>query len=425
IATDVAAGRGTHELLCQRIEGQHMQLRITLASDGDVTPRLRALRASWPRQSWAQRYLPGVYLEAPEPADFLTRYLSNMQGITSRIEAAIIAAEHLLDTRTAPQEALPWLAGWFDVALDPAWGEARSRAFIAHAVTFFGWRGTMKGVESALALAFGQPLGGTLFGSKDCRCEGAIRIVETFRTRRLGRIGAGDSSSIADAEIIDPGLAEQGAWRAFQTGLGRSASAAMASLPRLSVPGGHAQDWAAFLLRTSPARQYWQRFLTGRYRRIDALNDAHGSGWNSFGEVALNDAAAATAAGRADWGAFTAGLMPIARTAHRFSVLLPVGPGDATDAETLEGRRRLAARIVDLEKPAHTIFDVRFYFAMNRIGEARLGMDTTLGAGSRSADTLPPALLGRAWLGESFVGPDGPALPDGADLNASRTRLSC
>jgi hypothetical protein len=75
-------------------------------------------------------------------------------------------------------------------------------------------------------------------------------------------------------------------------------------------------------------------------------------------------------------------------------------------------------RIVELEKPAHTIFDVRFYFAMNRIGEARLGLDTTLGAGSRSTETITPAILGRAHLGEAFIGPDGPSAAD-------RLRLSC
>ena len=109
----------------------------------------------------------------------------------------------------------------------------------------------------------------------------------------------------------------------------------------------------------------------------------------------------------------------MAARAHRFSVLLPLKPGDATDAATLEGLRRLAARIIALEKPAHTVIDVRFYFAMNRLGEARLGLDTRLGQGSRAPELLPPAILGRAYAGESFIGPDGPADTPG------RRRLAC
>jgi hypothetical protein len=94
-----------------------------------------------------------------------------------------------------------------------------------------------------------------------------------------------------------------------------------------------------------------------------------------------------------------------------------VRPGEPTDSATLNAREALARRIIALEKPAHTIFDIRFYFAANRIGEARLGLDTAIGAGSRAPELLPPAILGRAYAGESFVGPDRPPLsPDRVEL---------
>ena len=383
LATDAAAGRGTLELLCQQMEG------ITLRGEGDATPQLRALRLSWPRMSWAQRWLPACYSETPADADFLTRWLANFEGTTSGIEARIASAAHLFDTATAPADFLPWLAGWFDVALDPAWNEARRRAFIAHAVQFFGWRGTIKGVESALALAFGAPLESTLFGAGDCTCPGTIRIVETYRTRLIGRVAAGDASFIDDAPEADVVAAERAAWVAFQVALGLPAAQRMAGLPRLVVPASHADHWAAFLARPNPPRALWQRHLAGRYRRIAALNAAHGTGWTSFAQVPLMDGPGATAVARSDWAQFSSLLLPIDRTAHRFSVLLPVAAGEATDSASLEQRRRLAMRIVALEKPAHTIFDVRFYFAMNRIGEARLGLDTTLGAGSRHPRPRP------------------------------------
>jgi phage tail-like protein len=417
VATDTLAQHGTFELLFQRIEGRFLEVRLTLSGDGDASPRLRALRASWPRVSWAERYLPALYREDPEPADFLERFLANMQGTTSVIEARMITAQALFDTRTAPLETLGWLAEWFDVALDPSWTEARRRLFIAHAIRFFGWRGTMRGLESALALAFDESLDGTLISDGDCVCEGAIRIVESYRTRTLGRIGAGDSSGVVDPPTHDSGLVERENWVASQRAAG--VSAPMMTLPRLSVPPARAADWATFLKTPSHDRAAWQRFLEARYRGIRPLNGAHGSDWASFGEIALCDTAPATATARADWAQFEKQLLPIDRTAHRFSVLLPVSATDATDGDTLKRREALARRIVDLEKPAHTIFDVRFYFAMNRIGEARLGHDTAIGAGSRAPELLPPAILGRAYIGESFIGADGlPLTPD-------RARLAC
>jgi phage tail-like protein len=416
-ATDLKARHGTFEFLFQRMQGRYLQLRITLEGDGDASPRLRALRASWPRLSWAEQYLPAIYREGPESADFLDRYLANMQGTVSGIEERMISAQTLFDTRTAPLETLGWLAEWFDVALDPAWKEAQRRAFIKHALCFFGWRGTMRGLESALALAFGQTLGNTLFGDGDCVCEGAIRIVETYRTRTLGRIGAGDSSGIADPPTHDAGLEERNRWVQFQRA--RGAGVVLETLPRLSVPSDHTDDWAAFVQLASQHRTNWQRLLRGRYRRLKPLNDAHGSDWQTFDAVALFDGDPATDKARADWLVFEQALMTIDRTAHRFSVLLPVLPSDATDAATLDDRRKLASRIIALEKPAHTIFDIRFYFAVNRIGEARLGMDTAIGDGSRAPELLPPAILGKAYLGESFAGPDGlPSSPD-------RARLAC
>ena len=89
------------------------------------------------------------------------------------------------------------------------------------------------------------------------------------------------------------------------------------------------------------------------------------------------------------------------RTAHRFSVLLPVTTV-TEDPFEMERRLQLARRIVELEKPAHTVFDVRFYWALNRIGEARLGIDTLLDVGSRAPQLLPDAVLGRAYVGRKL-----------------------
>jgi phage tail-like protein len=404
LPTDLHAGRGTFELLLQRMRGRYLQLRLTLRGDGNASPHVRALRLSYPRVSWAERYLPAVWRADPVAADFLDRFLANMQGTTSTIEARIVAAQVLLDSRTVPSEALAWLADWFDVALDPSWGEARSRAFVAHALRFFGWRGTIKGIESALALAFGQPLDATLFGDGDCTCEAGVRIVETYRTRELP----------APVDYA-AGEAERLRWVAFQQSLGRGTP--LTTLPRLSIPSAQAADWSAFLSRASADRAAWQRLLSGRYRRIDALNSAHGTAWANFAEIALCAVAPSTVTAAGDWALFASTLVPMRDAAHRFTVLLPVLPGEPTDSATLDARAALARRIIALEKPAHTIFDIRFYFAANRIGEARLGFDTAIGAGSRAPELLPPAILGRAYAGESFVGPDHPTLsPDRVDL---------
>jgi phage tail-like protein len=78
--------------------------------------------------------------------------------------------------------------------------------------------------------------------------------------------------------------------------------------------------------------------------------------------------------------------------AHRFTVMLPT----PLDPDT----ERLITRLIDLEKPAHTAFTVKPYWALFRVGEVRLGLDTLLGEGGR----IEPFRLGRSALAEAALG---------------------
>ena len=81
--------------------------------------------------------------------------------------------------------------------------------------------------------------------------------------------------------------------------------------------------------------------------------------------------------------------------AHRFTVLIPTTLDDDT--------QRLIERIVELEKPVHTTFAVKQYWAMFRVGEIRLGIDTVLGRGGQfETFELGKSALAEATLGAAF-----------------------
>jgi phage tail-like protein len=386
----------------------------------------------------------------------------------TQIEDRVVNVQALFDARTVPAQALAWLAGWFDIAFDPEWDERRQRLFVKHAMDYFQWRGTVHGLRLALELAFNPCIVENVFEGPDPDAEGprSIRIVETFQTRLVGEPGprevkleamwhpdegnaglverfavsqgvkATPSQLVTPFPLVAPdgeapaeawatfcqsalgfvpsiGAAERTSWRNFL--VARHAEVSTAVLPRdLPATEADAKDWRDFSASTASSwmRQHWHDFLARRYRRIERLDRAWGTSWGEFDLVALPDALPETHAAQVDWMQFERQVLGMHRTAHRFSVLLPVAEVTA-DPYELERRLGLARRIVDLEKPAHTVFDVRFYWAFFRVGEARLGIDTQLGAGSRAPELVPPAVLGRAYAGASFVG--GAARPKDGD----------
>jgi phage tail-like protein len=473
-----ARGEGCWDVLLQKLKGRYVQLRVTMAGDGRRSPSISAMRIWYPRFSYVERFLPALYSQEPVSGSFTERFLASVEGVNSVIEIKVAAAQYLLDPRFAPPEALDWLADWFDIALDPAWDEHRRRLFIKYAVRFFGWRGTLPGLRLALRLAFDPDITDCDFdlpGRAGDKANG-IRIVENFRTRRSGRHLDGGRldltlrplATISGAQWSPPegksGLVERWArhlgqssatpeqqmapfslvaddyetedwagfmmqqfgfvpqlggeagknWRAFQLSAGVEDP-----MSRQPVDGAmlNAGTWHEFAALISRNQQYWRQFLRGKYRQIGLLNRAWATKWSDFDQIALPDVLPETITAVEDWLMFEGQIIPMHSTAHRFSVLLPrrdTGFDQQREAQELA----LAKRIIALEKPAHTIFDVRFFWAMNRLGEARLGYDTQIGAGSRASQLIPPAILDRNVAGATFVG--GPQ-----NGQSGRERLAC
>lgn len=481
-------GEGTWELLFQRARGRYLQLKLRLGGDERHTPRLSALRAYYPRFSYLTNYLPAVYREDDQSASFLDRFLANLEGVHTALEDRVASAQILFDVRSAPSEVLDWLASWFDVALDPSWDEPKRRVFIAHAMEFFQFRGTIRGLTTALHLALDACANEKIFTAEACcsRRED-IRIIEKYLTRKMPAVTLGDPTEatglrtvatpanwspdqgranlsqryatfidstgqstaqyplIAPADANDaqkwaefsqttlgfvPSIygAELNAWQIFLKNrygrIGELNSAQQTSytdftnilLPRDLPKAAAAQtDWIDFV--TEPTnlveRHLWQDFLARRYGRAGALNEIYGTAWTGFETIALPGELPRDGAPLNDWFQFETVVLRMRGAAHRFTVLLPVPAALAFNTEEHQTRLALARRIVDLEKPAHTVFDVRFYWAMFRVGEARLQLDTVIDQGSRAPQLLPNLILGQGFVGESYLAP--PALEDASD----------
>lgn len=171
-------------------------------------------------------------------------------------------------------------------------------------------------------------------------------------------------------------------------------------------------DWLEFaekdLAASNVTRKRWQAFLSRRYRTVARLNAAYLTQWSSFDIVPIPDALPHDGAPLLDWYQFESVVLPMHDSAHRFTVMLPVAKADRLNRQKQLDQLNLAYRIVNIEKPAHTVCDVRFYWAMFRVGDIRLGDGIPIDAGSRAPELLPPMVLGSGYLAESYLAPGIP-----------------
>jgi phage tail-like protein len=97
------------------------------------------------------RYLPAIFHDD----DFLSRFLQILEQVWEPLEQRQDHIDAYLDPATCPAEWLPWMASWFGIVLRPHWPEARKRAFLAHAVDVYRWRGTAYGLERVIETCTG------------------------------------------------------------------------------------------------------------------------------------------------------------------------------------------------------------------------------------------------------------------------------
>ncbi len=438
---------GTWEMLLQEVTGRYLQVRLTILGTRRTTPRLQALRVHYPRFSYLKEYLPAMYRDDAASASFLDRYLANVEGTYTTLEGQIEQVQTLFDTRSIPAEYLDWLAGWFGVSLDFTWGEETRRLFLDHAPQMFRERGTCAGLVRAIRLALDRCPSESIFDDTPCGSRAAsgfgVRVVERFRLRRASGVVFGDPT-----ELVGPGSTTNlsdwtptrgpeplhAQFRAFLRqrygdaidALSNAWGATFASFddPSLRLaavrPSGGARglDWQRFVEAEigftyaavgDADEPLYREFLARRYGQPSAINDAYrldaASALTTFDDVKprlwdahLRQSLPDGGAWLHDWIQFVSIVAPMARAAHRFSVLVPVAPSDPPEKQ-LE-LRELARRVTDIEKPAHAAFDVRLYWGLFRVGEARVGLDTLIGQGSRSVALV----LDRGLVGEGHLG---------------------
>jgi phage tail-like protein len=162
------ATEGLFEILLQRpdgpvrqLRGRHLELSLTLSSDGRRSPAIAAMRVYFPRNSWQEAYLPELFRQHAAPpeatgpasgADVRERLLAAFEGMLTPLEDRIAGAEGWLSPAAAPPAQLARLAAMLGTTLAPGPME-RQRRHVALLGELQRTKGTMTGLALALDLA--------------------------------------------------------------------------------------------------------------------------------------------------------------------------------------------------------------------------------------------------------------------------------
>lgn len=396
---DEGSDFGTWEGVFYEEKGQFLQLKLTLTGNGRVTPYLHHLRAYYPRFSYPKHYLPGIYAEERDSLGFLERFLANPEGFYTEIEDKIENVRALYDARSAPQEALDWLAGWYGLVMDPLWqnrqdqrtrfgaslyngdsrlppaavddcgGSDRRRLLIRFAPHLYERRGTLDGLRFALHLLLNPCLEETLGYLEQI----AVLTPEQRKPENRKALPPAVARLLRDLNVM-----EQRSGREASSTDKEEEPALNAVGQNLPTPTTSAREyeellyqWVISEIRASPIR------IVERFRTRDGRAGVEG-------DVSQSMASSSSSS------------EPFAAAAHRFTVLIPNSVEPEIEA--------MVRRVIQLEKPAHTQFELRGYWGGFRIGEARLGRETVLGR----TPEFETVLLGRSVIPTGYLSARSP-----------------
>ena len=96
-------------------------------------------------------FLPGIY-----HTDFMRRFLGIFESIQIPIEWSIDNFDLFLNPGSAPEDFLPWLANWFQLAWGADWSTEQRRSYLQEAQQIYARRGTRWALSRVLEIYTGS-----------------------------------------------------------------------------------------------------------------------------------------------------------------------------------------------------------------------------------------------------------------------------
>ena len=304
------------------------------------------------RQSRYLEYLPAIYQDREEP--FLGQFLVPFEEVLTGFDALLSDLDRYFAPVLTDSEFLLWLADWVALVLDEEWDESKRRRLIAEAVKLYRERGTVGGLQRYLEIYTGL-----IPEIRECRWPGGMQIGVASM---IGGTDPGDASlaRIARVERDDPKF-----WDYYMvTEPGRSTYYRTDQVKRVTVGG----RFVEITLLDGEVRHHAPATVT---RRDGLVEDVH--------TLTVLDEGGAEHEVRYSGDTL---LVDEQELPYRFilDVRVPLADLGKVKIEKLRA-------IVNLEKPAHTIYYLKLTPVVSAYGlqpmqievRSTVGTDTILG----------------------------------------------
>lgn len=139
------------DVLLESASGRYLCVGLELVGGTQTSPRIEAVRAYCPRQSYL-RHMPEVYQEDDRSAAFLERFLSVFESTFAGIEEEFERFGRFLDPDGVPSEYLDWLESWLAASPPVEWPDSARREFLDRAPELYRQRGTLAGMRALVDL---------------------------------------------------------------------------------------------------------------------------------------------------------------------------------------------------------------------------------------------------------------------------------
>lgn len=145
---------GENDVLLNGVCGRYLLFVLDLYRQEHETS-CGAMCLYFPKNSWI-RYLPGVYSQDREGADFTERFLGIFQTLYEDREREIRGSASFLNPDSCGRELLEELAEWHNLKDIYLWPDDRLRTLIRRAPELSRMRGTVAGLREYLRLYTGE-----------------------------------------------------------------------------------------------------------------------------------------------------------------------------------------------------------------------------------------------------------------------------